>query len=81
MIFKRNQRMREEFATDIPLNIEDDIITFDFIDGIYEINYSKELFDTFPRVKLMHEGCLVKGLTIPFRSLKQIEYRPHKLIW
>ena len=81
MQITRNQRMREVGACDVPLTFEDDVFVFDFFDCVCEIKYSKELFETFPRVKLMHEGCLVKGYTIPFRLLKQTLYRPHVMVW
>ena len=81
MRIERPLRLRQCGATDIPLSFEDPIFIFDLIDCVCEIEYSPELFKTFPRAKVMHEGVLVDGLTIPFRLLRQTEYRPFKMIW
>ena len=81
MRIERPFRLRQCGATDIPLSFEDPIFIFDLIDCVCEIEYSADLFSTFPRAKVMHDGVLVDGLTIPFRMLRQTEYRPFKMIW
>ena len=81
MKITRDLRMRQCGATDIPLSFADDIFQFCFIDCDCEIEYSDELFKSFPKAKLMHEGVLVDGVTIPFRLLKQTQYRPYQMQW
>ena len=81
MKITRDLRMRQCGATDVPLTFADAVVQFCFIDCDCEIEYSPDLFSTFPRAKVMHEGVLVDGLTIPFRLLRQTEYRPFKMIW
>ena len=81
MMIERNLRMRQCGATDVPLSFEDPIFIFSFIDCVCEIEYSPDLFSTFPRAKVMYEGILVDGLTIPFRMLRQTQYFPYKMIW
>ena len=81
MKITRDLRMRQCGATDVPLSFADAVFQFSFIDCDCEIEYSPELFKSFPKAKLMHEGVLVDGYTIPHRLLKQTAYRPFKMQW
>ncbi len=81
MMFKRNQRLRTKGALDVPISCLSESFEFDLVDGIYDIQYNEEVFKSFAKVKCLHEGILVSGYTIPHRSMRQVEYRPHKMIW
>ena len=81
MKITRDLRMRQCGATDVPLSFVDAVFQFCFIDCDCEIEYSAEVFKSFPKAKVMHEGILVDGYTIPHRLLKQTAYRPYSMVW
>ena len=81
MIFTRDMRSREYGALFVPVGIESDIFTFDLQDCICEINFNKELFDTFPQVRTNFEGTIVHAYDTPHRRTKQIKFKPYFMQW
>ena len=81
MMFKRNLRLREKGALDLPLSCVSETFEFELVDGIYDIQFNEETFKSFPKVKCLNEGELVACIRIPHRSMRQVEYYPHKMIW
>ena len=73
-------RSREYGALFVPVNIEAETYTFDLQDCICEINFNKELFDTFPQVRITFEGTIVYAYDIPHRRTKQIKVKSSQVI-
>ncbi len=81
MMFKRNQRLREKGALDIPLTCLAESFKFELVDGIYDIQFNAEMFKEFPKVKYLSDGIQVNCYRIPHRNMRQVEYFPHKMVW
>ena len=79
--FTRQLRLRECGALHVPVAIEAELYIFDLLDCVCEINYDKELFNTFDQVRILHEGVLSNSYCILITKVKQNEYRPYKMVW
>ncbi len=81
MMFTRDMRSREYGALFVPVGIEAELFTFDLQDCICEIVYDKELFDTFPQVRITYDGTVQWAWDIPHRRTKQIKFKPYFMQW
>jgi hypothetical protein len=80
-MFTRDMRSREWGALFVPVGIEAESFTFDLQDCICEIVYDKELFDTFPQVRMNYHGTIQHAYDIPHRRTKQIKFKPYEMQW
>ena len=81
MMFTRDMRSREYGALFVPVNIEAETYTFDLQDCICEINFNKELFDTFPQVRITFEGSVQWAYDVPQRRTRQTKFKPYQMEW
>ena len=79
--FTRQLRLRECGALHIPVAIEAELYIFDLLDCVCEIKYDKELFETFDRVRILHEGVLCNAYCIPISRVTQTSYKSYILTW
>ena len=81
MKFARSMRSREYGALFVPCEIKAEVYIFNLDDGVYEIVYDPIVFDTYPQVRITHEGNVCWAYDIPHRATKQIKFIPFEMIW
>ena len=80
--FTRSLLVREGGALLVPVSMAGNkIFTFDLIDGIYTLEYDKDVFDTFERTKMRWDDKLVDCFKPRHYHVKQVLYRPHEMRW
>ena len=80
--FTRSQLVREGTALLIPVSMAgNDGFEFDLIDGIYTLEYDKDVFAAFEKTKMKWEGKLVDCFRPRHYDVKQVLFRPHNMIW
>ena len=80
--FTRSLLVREGGALSIPVSMAGNkTYTFDLIDGIYTLEYDKDVFAAFERTKMQWDGKLVDCFKPRYYDVKQVLYRPHEMRW
>ncbi len=80
--FTRPYLVREGCALLVPVSMAGNkIYTFDLIDGIYTLEYDKDVFAAFERTKMQLDGKLVDCYKPRHFHVKQVLYRPHEMRW
>ena len=80
--FTRQCLVREGCALLVPVSMAGNkTFTFDLIDGIYTLEYDKDVFAAFERTKMNWDGKNVECFKPRYYDVKQVLYRPHEMHW
>ena len=80
--FTRSLLVREGGALLVPVSMAgNSLYEFDLLDGIYTLEYDKDVFAAFERTKMQWDGKNVECYKPRYYDVKQVLYRPHEMRW